>query len=173
MIGNTQYPGMQAIPYPGDATRPLPTYQVWHAPPMIDTIKGLQNNRAARFGSIFACTLEPLNKRPVTHTFARLSTGDVINELTTCRPSIKWDTPEAGYPTYGMDFDADGVADYVMPNPPGQTSTSRTSGFRSDHRGGANFLYADGSVSFIQEGISGPVYRALSSIAGSEAVTPP
>jgi hypothetical protein len=44
------------------------------------------------------------------------------------------------------------------------------SGFRSDHAGGAYFLFADGASHFVSEGIVPEVYRALSSIAGSESV---
>jgi Protein of unknown function (DUF1559) len=44
------------------------------------------------------------------------------------------------------------------------------SNFRSDHLGGAYFLFADGASHFVSEGIVPDVYRALSSIAGSESV---
>jgi len=55
----------------------------------------------------------------------------------------------------------------------GASSTERhtTSNFRSDHPGGGQFLFADGSVHFLLElnpDDSGDVYRALSTIAGSE-----
>jgi type II secretory pathway pseudopilin PulG len=44
------------------------------------------------------------------------------------------------------------------------------SNFRSDHDGGAYFLFADGASHFVSEGIVPDVYRALSSIAGAESV---
>jgi hypothetical protein len=44
------------------------------------------------------------------------------------------------------------------------------SNFRSDHIGGAYFLFADGASHFVSEGIVPDVYRALSSIAGGESV---
>ena len=44
------------------------------------------------------------------------------------------------------------------------------SNFRSDHVGGAYFLFADGASHFVSEGIVPDVYRSLSSIAGSESV---
>ncbi len=48
----------------------------------------------------------------------------------------------------------------------------RVRGFYSLHSGGAHFLFADGSVTFIQEDISPTVYQALSTIAGHETTTP-
>jgi prepilin-type N-terminal cleavage/methylation domain-containing protein/prepilin-type processing-associated H-X9-DG protein len=83
--------------------------------------------------SIYGCTMEPMNKNPVTDTYA-----DVLSYFgNDCRSSI------AG----------------------GKSSTSN---FRSDHPGGCNFLRADGSVSFINEGIDMTAYWALSTIRGED-----
>jgi len=43
-------------------------------------------------------------------------------------------------------------------------------GFGSWHSGGANFLYADGSVHFISQSVSFAVFKALNSINGGEPV---
>lgn len=45
--------------------------------------------------------------------------------------------------------------------------------FRSAHGGGLHFAYADASVHFISDAISLPVYRAMATIAGGEAVEVP
>jgi prepilin-type processing-associated H-X9-DG protein len=43
-------------------------------------------------------------------------------------------------------------------------------GFSSRHSGGVNFLFADGHVQFLTSLVSQPVYQALSTRAGGEAV---
>jgi prepilin-type N-terminal cleavage/methylation domain-containing protein/prepilin-type processing-associated H-X9-DG protein len=96
-------------------------------------------------GSTFACTLEPMNRRYTTDTMIVPSTLG----FSICTPSIDWKVDN-----FGGRF-------------PGQ---HRTSNFRSDHIGGCNFLFGDGSVQFIEEDIDMSLYRALSTHAGSEVI---
>jgi prepilin-type N-terminal cleavage/methylation domain-containing protein/prepilin-type processing-associated H-X9-DG protein len=49
----------------------------------------------------------------------------------------------------------------------------RTQGFKSAHRGGANFVMGDGSVRFIEEFIDYKLYNAIGSRSGGEAVQLP
>jgi prepilin-type N-terminal cleavage/methylation domain-containing protein/prepilin-type processing-associated H-X9-DG protein len=52
--------------------------------------------------------------------------------------------------------------------------TSEESGiysFRSQHPGGANFVMADGSVHFLKDSVSKPIYRGLSTRAGGEVIS--
>jgi len=44
-------------------------------------------------------------------------------------------------------------------------------GFRSQHPGGGNFAFGDGSVRYIKDSISIPTYRALSTRAGGEVIS--
>ena len=44
-------------------------------------------------------------------------------------------------------------------------------GFKSRHSGGANFLFADGSVRFLKNSVSRVVYAALGSRNGGEVIS--
>lgn len=48
--------------------------------------------------------------------------------------------------------------------------SDRVRGFTSFHRGGAHFVYGDGSVHFITEDVDMRTYIALSTISGGEVV---
>lgn len=82
----------------------------------------------------FACTIDPLNKQPVTQF--------LFNDLATesCEGTL---TRGAG-------------------------NTHRVPNFRSDHPGGGNFTFADGSTHFISDQIDTTAFRSLSTIAGAD-----
>ncbi len=129
----------------GKADTPLPIYQFWIGSPNVTSgVRG-----GLYMGSVFGCTLEPLNKSPVTHAVMQTDPADATN----CRASIDWD--------------GDGPV-----NANTKTGVDRVSNFRSDHPGGANFLFADGAVKFVQDGIDPTTYRALSTISGHEMPGP-
>lgn len=131
----------EKLPHPYDATIHFPIYQAWMLPPI--TSEGVA--RGLYLGSVFGCTLEPLNQSPVTHTVIETDPRDLMN----CRPSLDWDGPAGPAPGGGI---------------------HRTSNFRSAHKGGGHFLYADASVQFIDDDIDLGTYRAMSTIAGEEPV---
>ena len=43
-------------------------------------------------------------------------------------------------------------------------------GFGSWHTGGANFVFGDGSVHFLRDGMSFPLFQAMCSINGGETI---
>jgi len=98
-------------------------------------------------GSIHGCTVEPMNKYPLTDTF--LSLPQYIAD------NVKLSDPDGKYPNH-----------YCAPSYEGGTHS--TSNFRSDHPRGCNFLMADSSVAFMDEGVDMNVYRAKSTISGDE-----
>lgn len=136
--GGAQWPLCAAI----ESTAPVPGTQAnnaWAAGPDAATASGAGGLPAA---SVFGCTLEPLNKNPVTPTVVSLRNPQT--DLFNCASSIDWRK--------------DGRT----------TGPHQTSNFRSDHRLGGNFLFADGSVHFFSEAIEMKTYRALSTIRGRE-----
>jgi prepilin-type processing-associated H-X9-DG protein len=112
-------------------------------------------------GSIcMAQTLEPINKTPVSQAFC-----DVTN-LSRCGRSMP-----------GADGTINvGITCKRLPSGAIQTNSCNkhvTSNFRSDHPGGASFLFADGSVHFFGEDINMLTYQRLSTMAGNEVVEIP
>jgi prepilin-type processing-associated H-X9-DG protein len=97
-------------------------------------------------GSVYACTIEPMNKYPVTHTF--LDYGQYITDYGAFRTN----------PNHYCKASYEGGKHAV-------------SNFRSDHPGGCNFLMADSSIQFLREDIDMGVYRAHSTIAGEDATS--
>jgi prepilin-type N-terminal cleavage/methylation domain-containing protein/prepilin-type processing-associated H-X9-DG protein len=93
--------------------------------------------------STYACTIEPMNKTPVTDTF--LDFGQYVSDF-----SKFASTPDH----------------YCKPSYEGGKHS--VSNFRSDHPGGCNFLMADASVTFIGEDIDMAAYRARSTIAAED-----
>lgn len=100
--------------------------------------------------STMACTLEPINKSPVTNAQSDPAYFDQCSDLSL--PPAK------------------GTTGYYMGDVRG---THFTPNFRSDHPGGANFLFADGSVHFLNGQIDMLTYQRLSTIAGNEVVVVP
>ncbi len=95
----------------------------------------------------YACTLEPINKNPVTQNVAQ------DDNAPNCR--------QLGFPP------AQGTAAFGTVPVGG---VGMCANFRSDHGSGANFLFADSSVHFITDDIDMALYQRLSTIKGEEIV---
>jgi prepilin-type N-terminal cleavage/methylation domain-containing protein/prepilin-type processing-associated H-X9-DG protein len=110
------------------------------------------------YSALVACTLEPMNKNPVTSSWAYVaglqncskSLPGALGTPTTqsCRPNA----------TTGI---GSNCGQHISPN------------FRSDHPGGCNFLFADGSVHFFSEDIDMLTYQRLSTMMNGDIVEVP
>jgi len=67
-------------------------------------------------------------------------------------------------------YTGDGYAGFGA-QPWSQRASYANKGFKSKHPGGANFLFADGSVNFLKATLSLPVFCALGSRAGGEVIS--
>lgn len=104
-------------------------------------------SRLGARGSIHGCTVEPMNKYPVTDTF--------LNSPQYMADNAKFSDANNRYPNH-----------YCAPSY--ESGTHSASNFRSDHPGGCNFLMGDSSVAFMEEGVDMNVYHAKSTISGDE-----
>ncbi len=120
-------------------------WQPWCA--SLTVYESLNSLLFAHMSNIMACTLEPLNKWPPTQS----QHGDA--HAIDCRKSQRSAPGTRGNQTSG--------GAHVSTN------------FRSDHAGGGNFLFADGSVHFLPDDIDLLLYQQLSTMAGSEIVSLP
>ncbi len=145
-------------------------------------VNGTYNSPADQFlltGGSSGCTMEQLNKNPVTDTYADMGyvmyynpsefAGSAFN---TCQST--WSSG-AGGPPIALSLSGQGNASNGQPNPPPLANVLGTPGsisnFRSNHPNGGLFLLCDGSVQFINENIEMSIYTGLSTIQGAETVS--
>jgi prepilin-type N-terminal cleavage/methylation domain-containing protein len=110
-----------------------------------------------------ACTMEPLNKNPVTGTYARVVTSPVQSFFSCISTWTEHAQPPIGWSS------APGATNPVIAGAP-YVGDSSMANFRSDHPSGGLFLLCDGSVQFVNENINMGTYTGLSTINGGESV---
>jgi prepilin-type N-terminal cleavage/methylation domain-containing protein len=170
-------PALLAIGVPAsDAGNPNP---VWVQPlinaELVNNDAGLGIAGALTAGQ-GACTMEQLNKNPVTDTFASFGgppgPAFVTSSFNTCQSS--WDANPT-LPPVSLDLTGQGNDSAGKPNPTplanANPNIGSLSNFRSNHPGGGLFLLCDGSVQFLSENIDMTVYTGLSTIQGGETVS--
>ena len=172
-------PALTAIGVPASvANAPQP---IWIQVLINDQFLNSTNNSlAAQFvltAAPTACTMEQLNKNPVTDAFADLGLppGSVGAGFVTSRFNTCASTQTSGFgPPISLDLTGQGNASNGQPNPAPLAATNpeigSISNFRSNHPNGGLFLLADGSVQFLNENIDMSVYTGLSTIQGGETV---
>ncbi len=145
-------------------------------------VNSTNNSLASQFvltAGTGACTMEQLNKNPVTDTFADLggpagTTGAnfVTSAFNTCLST--WASGVGG-PPISLSLTGIGNASNGQPNPAPLANANpeigSLSNFRSDHPNGGLFLLCDGSVQFINENIDMSIYTGLSTMQGGESVS--
>jgi prepilin-type N-terminal cleavage/methylation domain-containing protein/prepilin-type processing-associated H-X9-DG protein len=125
--------------------------QAWVAPQV--PWKTLQTTGLYTAANV-ACTLEPINKNPVTVSMCDDTAIGNSKKSAVGHPGTKNTGAASGFVNQGG----------------GQHLTS---GFRSDHAGGANFLMADGAVRYLTDTLDMLLYQQLSTINGGEIVVLP
>jgi hypothetical protein len=115
-----------------------------------------------RTASLMACTMEPLNKNPVTASYfagSGFAGGPGVTAFS-CQSTwtLKGIAPQSAGGAKNQSVLAYGGAYGSLSN------------FRSDHPGGALFLLCDGSVHFVNESIDMTTYTGLSTIQGGEDI---
>ncbi len=111
-----------------------------------------------------ASTLEPLNKNPVTSAWVSLA--ELQDNPFKSLPGAVG----TRRPTSCDRSDGDNDPESVNGS---NCGTHRAPNYRSDHPGGGNFLFADGSVHFFNEDIDMLLYQQLSTIFGDEVIEVP
>jgi prepilin-type processing-associated H-X9-DG protein len=108
--------------------------------------------------TVTACTLEPMNKNPVSPAWANRKNGGLDGGRGGCVRSLPSALPSPNLTCRDPD---DGCGSHS------------TNNFRSDHPGGCNFLFADGSVHFLSDDIDMATYQRLSTMMAGDVVEIP
>ena len=84
-----------------------------------------------------------------------------------------WGTQSFATTAWPINYRNAEYASGAEPSDPASTSNNYALIFRSQHPGGAHFLFGDGSVHFLAESLDLPTYQALASRDGGETVQAP
>jgi prepilin-type N-terminal cleavage/methylation domain-containing protein/prepilin-type processing-associated H-X9-DG protein len=113
---------------------------------------------------LFVYKIKKKRKQVTDGTSSTMAIGEVTNE--------DIDTgPQAGYNVWAWGWRAGScMRDTVNPLNAPPNTPDWISGFASNHRGGAAFVFIDGHVTFVSDNIATTVYRAISTIATGETI---
>jgi prepilin-type N-terminal cleavage/methylation domain-containing protein/prepilin-type processing-associated H-X9-DG protein len=136
-------------------------------------LSGYSNQNIAYFlnDGLFVYKIKKKRKQVTDGTSSTFAIGEVPKE------DAEEDAGWIGYNVWAGAWRSNScMRDTVNPlNAPEPPSTAANwqeweTGFGSNHKGGASFVYVDGHVAFVSENIATVTYRALSTIASGETV---
>lgn len=157
-------------PYIGSTGRVQYAQQTWILGGA--NLTGLENQYKTVISSLFGCAEQPINTKPVKHTVIEVDLNALVSsipKLLNCNKS--YSDVDGGTTGSGLVYAGFAPLGNLGSFALNQSNLSRTSGFRSDHKGGSHFLYCDGAVSFVNSSIDLQAYRSLSTIGGQESFT--
>jgi prepilin-type N-terminal cleavage/methylation domain-containing protein/prepilin-type processing-associated H-X9-DG protein len=182
-LGKEQAMGTRPQVYvcPSNETQPVPEgtdFQSWSVPPATGTYALCAGHRGPNTWGVDACMTKHHNsgmfqywtiikqKKILDGTSKTIAVGETV-EGHTANSSNIW--------SYVLRYaDSSRVTEVSLNTPPGVEAKVAgdnpglfNGAFASNHPGGAQFLYIDGHVEFIQESIDLDLYQNLSTIAGS------
>jgi prepilin-type processing-associated H-X9-DG protein len=132
------------------------------SPPTVDT-----KMKCGNTGMFLQCV--PRTRRQLTDgTSKTFAVGEVMGSSTTDGQNV-WTTGErlaSCMRTTVNPVNTPPGAPTALPETVSGVKVTRNAAFGSEHKGGANFVFADGHVVFISENVDLNVYRAASTVAG-------
>jgi len=151
----------------GLAGRTFPPFQVlsyWFPQNDVTEGQGMTKTSAVysvdfagwRAGNNMACTMEGLNKNPVTDGYAIMG-GSFKTCTSTCNGN-------------GADAPTGWAGSGAPAQPAAYASAGSLPNFRSDHPAGGLFLLSDASVQMFNEGTAVKIYTGISTIQGGETL---
>jgi prepilin-type N-terminal cleavage/methylation domain-containing protein/prepilin-type processing-associated H-X9-DG protein len=164
-VGNTNYKGVSGANWGYDSSQNLWFPTLWKNPGTNGSYDGLNHGDGAMFRT------DVLAPRCLTDITDGLSNTFLIGEDV---PDLNkwccsWPYATHAYGTCAIPPNARQPGG--QPFDPNEWYNNHS--FRSRHPGGLQFAFADGSVRFIPNAISLPVYRALATIQGGEVANEP
>ena len=164
-VGQGNYKGVSGANWGADSSQGLPDIQTaWPHPGTNGSYDGLDNGDGMLFRSDYRRGVRLASITDGTsNTFAIGEDIPALNEY------CSWPYANNAYGTCAIPPNVQRLSGSVYP----PADWPNTWSFRSRHPNGLNFAYADGSVHFLANAIDLPVYRAMATIAGGEAIEAP
>ncbi len=164
-VGQSNYKGVSGANWGSDSSQGLPDVNsVWPNRGTNGSYDGLDNGDGMIFRSDYRSGI-----RLASITDGTSNTFMIGEDIPSLNEYCSWPYANNAYGTCAIPPNVQRLPGGLYPPADWQNNWS----FRSRHPNGLNFAYADGSVHFLANAIDLPVYRAMATIAGGEAVEAP